>query len=272
MATRRKTLVLTLLTALCLHSTHIGCGSSSSGGGAGGAPATLCKANQDVYCRCQDFSEGTKTCAPDGQSYGACLPCPGDTPMPDAGDPGMVDGGSADATIADADAGSLCGNAKVDPGEACDDGNLVNDDGCTTVCAPAGGYPAKAGLCPGMSVDVWTDPVTFLSTTKLFPLTYRAKVSCGGATGTLGSDRVFMVTPHKSGTLTVKTTGATFDVMLYARSDCATESSELVCQNAVNGPGDETIGVAAQSGIPIYVLVDGATSTTGDLSLTVSLK
>src|SRR5450755_3069713 len=27
-----------------------------------------------------------------------------------------------------------CGNGQVDPGEACDDGNLVGGDGCTSLC------------------------------------------------------------------------------------------------------------------------------------------
>ncbi len=261
----------TLLLLSCVYSTHTGCTSGTNTTDAGALTATLCKATQEVYCRCQDFGEGTKLCSDDGQSYGPCLPCPGVDPGVDSGNPGPEDAGTEDAR-GDADAGSLCGNKKVDPGEACDDGNLVNDDGCTTACVPAGGYAAKAGICPGMAIDVWTTPVTFASTTKLFPLTYRAKAACNGATGSLGSDRVFMVTPHATGTLTVKTQGATYDAMLYARPDCATEASELACQNAVNGVGDETLTVGATNGTPIYIFVDGATNTTGDLSLTLSLK
>jgi cysteine-rich repeat protein len=268
-----RRLALTIAMLGCLYGTHTGCASSTSGSTTTG---TLCKANQEVYCRCQDFGEGVKQCAVDGQSYGPCLPCPGPPPAYDAGPPVQEDAGgdaSFDAGHTDAaDAGSLCGNKKVDPGEACDDGNQVNDDGCSSACVPAGGYPAKAGVCPGMSIDLWQSPVTFASTTKLFPLTYRAKASCGGATGTLGSDRVFVVTPHSSGTLTVQTQGSNFDAMLYARTDCATESSELGCQNATSGPGDETLNVTVVSGTPVYVFVDGATSSTGDLMLTMLLK
>jgi cysteine-rich repeat protein len=32
------------------------------------------------------------------------------------------------------DGGALCGNGVVEPGEACDDGNTVDDDGCTNAC------------------------------------------------------------------------------------------------------------------------------------------
>ena len=265
----RSTLV-SLFVIACVYAAHTGCASSS--GKSGTAASTLCKPNQEVYCRCQDFGEGSKTCSDDGQSYGPCLPCPGAPPQMDAGDPGPEDAGVVDAHADSGDAGSLCGNKKVDPNEACDDGNAVNDDGCNMSCMPAGGYPASAGICPGMAIAVWGAPVTFPSTTKVFPLTYRAKAACGGATGSLGSDRVFVVTPHATGTLTVKTAGATFDVMLYARSDCTTESSELACQNATAGAGDETMSLAATNGTPIYVFVDGATNTTGDLSLTFSIK
>lgn len=265
---RRAWFSLVLLA--CVYSAHTGCASGSSSPST--TATTLCKPSQEVYCRCQDFGEGTKVCADDGQSYGPCLPCPGVAPV-DASAAGPMDSGAVvDARADSGDAGSLCGNKKVDPGEACDDGNAIDDDGCNRWCMPEGGYPAQAGICPGMSIDVWSAPVTFASTTKLFPLTYRAKAACNGATGSLGSDRVFVVTTHATGMLTVKTVAATFDVMLYARSDCAMEAAELGCQNAVNGVGDETLTIPAQSGTPIYVFVDGATNTTGDLSLTLSVK
>jgi cysteine-rich repeat protein len=35
--------------------------------------------------------------------------------------------------------GAACGNGVVDPGEACDDGNLVDDDGCANDCGLGGG-------------------------------------------------------------------------------------------------------------------------------------
>jgi cysteine-rich repeat protein len=53
-----------------------------------------------------------------------------------------LDGGraSADAAAAPADSGPLadvgpvCGNGRVEPGEACDDGNLIDDDLCNNIC------------------------------------------------------------------------------------------------------------------------------------------
>ncbi len=40
---------------------------------------------------------------------------------------------------------AVCGNAEQELGEECDDGNLVEDDGCTSLCAP--------GECVGQSYD-----------------------------------------------------------------------------------------------------------------------
>src|SRR5947208_2123707 len=31
-----------------------------------------------------------------------------------------------------------CGNGRMDPGEACDDGNAINGDGCDNNCTPTG--------------------------------------------------------------------------------------------------------------------------------------
>jgi cysteine-rich repeat protein len=259
--------------ALAAFAAPLSCGTTSTTA----KPKTLCTAQQEVYCRCQNFDEGTKVCADDGQSFGPCLPCDGDTqlPDPDSGSAVSVDSGDNDAGVEGdaADASSPCGNAKIETGEACDDGNKVEDDGCNTMCLPQGGYPMKAGICPGMAIHLWgTTPLAFAGTTNLFPLTYRAKAACGGSTGTTGSDRVYAITPHTAGMLEAKTSNATFDQLLYARSDCATEASELGCANAVSGSGGETLTFAVVSGTTYYLVVDGATNTTGNFTLTLTVK
>ena len=71
-----------------------------------------------------------------------------DAGAPDAGtgDAGALDAGS-DGGAPDAGPGR-CGNGAMDPGEACDDGNADNRDGCTTACRLAGcgdGY-VQSGL------------------------------------------------------------------------------------------------------------------------------
>jgi cysteine-rich repeat protein len=238
---------------------------------------TLCTPGQDYYCRCQNFDEGSRTCNDDGQSFGACLPCDGDytPPAPDSSVMVGSDAGSAkdDATTNDASTDaptSTCGNGKVDPGEACDDGNTVEDDGCNSMCMPQGGYPP--GTCPGMPVHVWQKAVTWNGTTTGFALSYRANAACGGSTGSTGSDRVYAITPHQTGTLQIAATNPTFDIMLYARSDCATQSSEVACTNAMTGNGPETFTVPVTSGSVLYLVVDGATNATGTFTLSLTPK
>ncbi|MDB5219353.1 MAG: hypothetical protein JWO86_7280 [Myxococcaceae bacterium] len=59
-----------------------GAGESGGGDGDGGteAAAPHCTPGGEVFCRCGNRDEGTKTCAADGQSFEACKtatgPCP----------------------------------------------------------------------------------------------------------------------------------------------------------------------------------------------------
>lgn len=50
---------------------------------------------------------------------------------------GDGDDGSTDTTGSTTDGGPLCGNGHLDPGEACDDGNVVDTDSCVAGCALA---------------------------------------------------------------------------------------------------------------------------------------
>ncbi len=60
-----------------------------------------------------------------------------------------------DSRSSTAPASTVCGSGTVDEGEdeACDDGNLVSDDGCSPLCVPDGRPPA-VGSCPGQPVVV----------------------------------------------------------------------------------------------------------------------
>jgi cysteine-rich repeat protein len=239
--------------------------------------ATLCTPMQEVYCRCQNFDEGTQICADDGQSFSPCAPCDGTVvPMDDGGGGGDFDSGASDdgATTPDDASGDApktgCGNGIVDPGEACDDGNAVEDDGCNSSCMPQGGFPP--GTCPGMSVHVWSKAVTWNGTTTGFAISYRANAACGGSTGSTGADRVYAITTHSAGTLQIDATSPTFDVMLYARTDCTTQSSEVACANAQTGTGNETMSITVKSGAVTYLVVDGATNATGTFTLTLTPK
>ncbi|MBT3817381.1 MAG: DUF4215 domain-containing protein [Candidatus Magasanikbacteria bacterium] len=43
--------------------------------------------------------------------------------------------------------GAVCGNNVVEAGETCDDGNLVDNDGCSAVCQDEGGPPGGGAVC-----------------------------------------------------------------------------------------------------------------------------
>jgi cysteine-rich repeat protein len=47
------------------------------------------------------------------------------------------DGSTTDSTDESSETDGSCGNGVVDPGEACDDGNDVDEDACTAACQPA---------------------------------------------------------------------------------------------------------------------------------------
>jgi len=57
----------------------------------------------------------------------------GGTGATEAGNGGTSPGG-ADSGPKEAGKPSLCGNGKIDPGEQCDDGNTLDEDGCTSAC------------------------------------------------------------------------------------------------------------------------------------------
>jgi cysteine-rich repeat protein len=61
-----------------------------------------------------------------------CTPSPSDA---DRGDGGGSDGGADPSADANPAVEAICGNGVKEPGEACDDGNNLNGDGCNSVCA-----------------------------------------------------------------------------------------------------------------------------------------
>jgi cysteine-rich repeat protein len=67
-----------------------------------------CTPGKQSSCACPGGTEGVQVCAEDGTSFGEC-DCGGTT--------------------------SDCGNGALDAGEECDDGNAINDDGCTNACS-----------------------------------------------------------------------------------------------------------------------------------------
>jgi hypothetical protein len=172
----------------------------------------------------------------------------------------------------------------IDPGEDCDPGaNPPANDGChppgsanecTFISAPA-----SQDRCPGQAIAVphGTTIVAESAGTSTYGFQDDYAGSClassGGTTG--GRDRVFQITASASGTLTVSvgyaadgvtSTCATnqqapdcWPAVLYARSTCATASTELACAAGISGTAvaPAVITFPVTVGTPYWVIVDG---------------
>ncbi|MBK6460466.1 MAG: hypothetical protein IPF92_05585 [Myxococcales bacterium] len=170
--------------------------------------------------------------------------------------------------------GSFCGDGTVDTGEACDDINKVEGDGCGNDCRNVAGNPDSGKACPGQPVHVWTTAaVTGAGTTTGFPSAWNEPGSaCTTGAGTNASpDHIYAVTAHRTGAMTVKTTGATYNLVLSARTDCnnAATMATRMCANdrGTTAPLDETMTFPVTSGTTYYVGVSGAVGASGNYTL-----
>jgi len=193
-----------------------------------------------------------------------------------------------------------CGNGVIDPGEVCDPGaNPPANDGCGApgtanqcqfIAAPVG-----EDKCPGQAVMVPAGKTILAA--SMGTSTYGFKDdyfgSCavadgavpapdGGTTsglsdGTGGLDRVFQLTPAKSGTMTVSvgyqidgvtsscatsmTAVGCWSSVLYARSNCNAAAPELACALGVSATMTDivpaTISFDVTANTPYWVFVDG---------------
>lgn len=240
----------------------VACSSSEDGGDGS------CKPGAILLCHCENGEGGSKSCKDDGSGFGACEPCNG---------AGGSDGGKSDSGGTDSGSGeggpSQCGNGRIDQGEACDDRNTVDGDGCSAQCQPDGN-PLTAGECPGQAIHIWSQPVVYAFTTQAYTAAHKSKASCGGTQGNLSADRVFAVSPHGGATLVVSVTSAAFDHMLYARTACADEMAELDCVNASSSAAGETLRVPIGGAQTIWVFVDGTgpVPTAGDITVSFSTE
>lgn len=162
--------------------------------------------------------------------------------------------------------GGFCGDGKVSGTEVCDDKNNVDGDGCGAGCNNVNGDPTSGGSCPGQVVNVYTSEVTGTGSTTGFGNTFTADdAPCNnGSAVNAAQDHVYAVTAHKNGTMTVKTTAATFKTMLVARSECtATAAAKRIACKSSQGTGanDATITFPVNDGGTYYVAVDGAFSS-----------
>jgi len=138
----------------------------------------------------------------------------------------------------------VCGDALVAPTEECDDGNLIDGDGCSAICEVEPGE-----VCENLAVlPLGTTDGSNAGTTNVM------SASCVVEGGT---EVAYSFTAAAAGTLFVSLEAA-HDMGLYAASECGEAGVELACDNSVLGGQLETIGVAMTQGQTIMVVADGA--------------
>jgi cysteine-rich repeat protein len=246
-------------------------------------PAVKCTPGNYVFCRCQNREEGTKLCGEDGHSFGKCEPCETlDNPsIPD--EPGVppVEVDASDRDVQQPTP-ATCGDKIAQDGEDCDDGNKVNDDGCDDTCHLSGSNPLATRSCPGLDTHVWAKPVSYVGTTV--GSTFRGSLSpnCKSdgqnpTSGASGPDRVFNVTAHKTGNMTVTTTDTDYDSLIYVTQGCVnapTAITYLTCAHNTIGVGGETMTFPVTAGQSYSVIVDGAgiSKYEGVFRLTISIQ
>jgi fibro-slime domain-containing protein len=76
-----------------------------------------------------------------------------DVHVPDAGSSSVVDETGGDPGVDT----NVCGDAKIDPAEGCDDGNTKSNDGCDATCKVEAGYACKTPGKPCVSTLVCGD-------------------------------------------------------------------------------------------------------------------
>jgi cysteine-rich repeat protein len=237
-----------------------------------GSGAKICTPDAFVTCQCPNRDPGMKQCDTSGTAFEVCKHLDGS----DCSDPLVTEAPKPKPKPTEQPVENLCGNGTVDPGEACDDGNLTDGDLCSALCLPKGD-PASAGTCPGMPVHLWDkETVEASANTQGYQNKHQAKTPCNGTSmGLYGNDRVFAVTAHKEGTLFVKASGASFDIVLFANSSCENSATEVACGNAATGASftPEVMGFPIAKDQTLYVIVDGgAVYGEGDANITFKLE
>jgi cysteine-rich repeat protein len=205
------------------------------------APLARCVPNQTVVCLC-GLDDGVQTCNEDG----TLSPCECEAKRP-APPPDVVDPPAPPAP----DAGPSCGNGWVEQGEACDDGNNRDGDGCSATCVPDGA-PSAGGSCPGQTVNLWRGSAfTLAGSTDSY--THSTGAKCWNATG---PERIYALRPRESGVLTISASFApNFDAVVSVRTDCSSQATEVMCEDTFSKPFERVLQV--EKGKPLYLFVDG---------------
>jgi len=172
--------------------------------------------------------------------------------------------------------GSFCGDGKVDQGEACDDINKVDGDGCSPSCKGVNGDPAGADCVNPHKVAMWKGTtVSGTGSTTTYANTFnKPGTSCDPTIGSNAAlDHVYEVTAHSAGTLkvTMTPTEPTYNVQLVARKTCTDanmQAGDTLTKCNVGSAGvAEVLTIPVTAGEKIYVAADGALNAKGSYTI-----
>ncbi|WP_373045879.1 DUF4215 domain-containing protein [Vulgatibacter sp.] len=144
---------------------------------------------------------------------------------------------------------AICGDTLIEGAERCDDGNTLDGDGCSSVCAIEGDVCAEAlALAPDATIGGWSLDGTTAGRFADYPAT------CADTTGV--PDAVLSFTAPTDGRYYVAVEAA-YDIVLRGWQDACDGQVPLRCMNE-EGPGvAEGIEVEIAAGETVYFVASG---------------
>ncbi len=163
---------------------------------------------------------------------------------------------------------AVCGDSTVTLPETCDDGNAVDDDGCSALCEVELDFYCNSAIVATLG-SVMGDTTTG---TNLFDAP-ADMADCTFAAGTNGNEIIYVYTPATTGMLTIdlESTGDT-DLGVYARTDCLDTGTQVGCAdvNFMAGMQDETLTIPVTMAVPVTIFVDAFAGPGGTYTMTLS--
>ncbi|MEZ4338026.1 MAG: hypothetical protein R3B82_15510 [Sandaracinaceae bacterium] len=156
---------------------------------------------------------------------------------------------------------SSCGDRVLDPGEACDDGDVMGGDGCSATCTME---MEASATCPG--AEIWLDRGVQRYTGST--IGQPDVVSCGG-TGH-GPDALFTIHTSWTGGLRIRVHPRSgWDIVLNTRPECPFNGSFFVCEDfRGDGEDEQAMGPVANGGTYSVVVAGYRAADAGEFDIT----
>ncbi len=199
---------------------------------------------------------------------------------------GVGSSGAGDYELAlQVTSGGFCGDGQVKDQEVCDDENNDAMDGCAAGCNEIEGIADSANSCPGQQVVIPVAKVVKVSngnTTQGAKNTFNKSGISGCSTGSTNvtNDRVYTVTPRKTGKLRVRQTAGDFNLAIIGQDGCdPNATTTLGCAGNCGGgqfppacAEDLLVNVTADKAYTVVVEGQGTSGNTGTYALEMSVE